>query len=813
MNVTGKPLGVGVLCLAVLAAVNCRGSLAGPGASSGSTSAPAAGAETRPARMAAFYGFGPMEILKLQWGIGAPTVTDVNGDRLNDLVFTNNRKARIDLLLQKRGFLPGQYVPLDIVDDDVNDLFGQEKAWRFKRVSYDLDVAATSVVVADLNGDSRPDLAFYAKDALRVALQGEPAEAQPAGQPSPAEPTWLSARKLEMPGGLPGPNALAAGDLTGDGRNDLALLAGDGTFVLSQKDDGTLAQPVKYHTGGNRPRQLTIADVDGDGRMDLVVLGSDADFPVRVRYQSQAGKLGAELRYYLPAPRVLETVAMVGSPRSLFLSLSRQSGRVRLSALTPEARRTGYPVLTYPLPATESADKRDIVAADVDGDGLTDVVASDPSRAEFLLFRAGAGTSLAAPKRFPGLTDMRRLAAGDLDGGGAWAVVALSVKEKIIAISRFVNGRLTFPVSVSITGEPVAMGLADVNGDETLDLVYIAKAKKGAKYTLRTVLSVGRKAAAAGPELALSKLTDKPLDLRLADIDHDGRVDVMVVRPYGPVLLVRQAGPMEFSQVTSPDVHAGLVTNVQPAALSVAPLGPGGTPAALLAKKNFARAVVFDADKGWRVVDQYPAVSEQSSLSAAGAFRPPGQADLAVVVYDSARGKLAILAREPDGTYRSEREVPVGTVSARKILHGNFGGPSPTSLLLCGARKLILVPVAGQTHLLGKLASFAPDVKGMQYGAAAVGDVNGDGVPEVVLCDQGRHHMHILAFDDAGSLVSANKFKVFEDPGAAERRRYENARDSEAGQPAAVRVGDVTGDGKNDLIVQVHDRIIVYPQE
>ena len=36
-------------------------------------------------------------------------------------------------------------------------------------------------------------------------------------------------------------------------------------------------------------------------------------------------------------------------------------------------------MLTYPLPATESADQRDMTLADVDGDGLTDVVVSDPT--------------------------------------------------------------------------------------------------------------------------------------------------------------------------------------------------------------------------------------------------------------------------------------------------------------------------------------------------------------------------------------------------------------------------------------------------
>jgi hypothetical protein len=32
-------------------------------------------------------------------------------------------------------------------------------------------------------------------------------------------------------------------------------------------------------------------------------------------------------------------------------------------------------------------------------------------------------------------------------------------------------------------------------------------------------------------------------------------------------------------------------------------------------------------------------------------------------------------------------------------------------------------------------------------------------------------------------------------------------------EPRECAVADVTGDGKNDLIVLVHDRILVYPQE
>ncbi len=771
-------------------------------------------ADTQPSPLAQYYGFGPMEILKLQWNLGAPVIADINGDGLKDLIFTNNRKARIDLLLQKKDFAPDEDLPVEILDEDVNDILGREKFWRFKRVSYDLDVEAKSLILADWNNDGLTDMAFYASDGLRIVLQDKPtpptspAETVDGANSDPQAPQWMPAKKVDIREGLSTEQALAAGDLNGDMRTDLALLAGDGTFLLMQKDNGSLAQPEKYHCGGQKPRQLHIADVNGDKRADLIILTGEQPFPLRVRYQTDAGRLGPEVRYELPAPRTLEVAGLDHSHGSCFLSVSRHSGRIRISAVAANPGQTDYPVFTYPLPATDAADKRDITAADVDGDGLMDVVVSDPSRAEFLLFRAAAATGLATPKRFPGLTDMRKLAAGDLDGSGQDAIAALSLEEKTIAISRLDKGRLRFPESIAISDQPQAMDLADVNGDALVDLVYIARQKKEDKYFLRTVLSVGHEDVQTGPELELTELKDKPLDVRVGDIDHDGRMDVMIVRPYGPLLLVRQPETGQFAQVTKPDIHSGLVANVQPASLSLAPLGSMGTTAALLAKKNFARAVVFDPAKGWQVVDQYQVDNRQSNLSGAAACRLPDQEALAIVTYDTAREKLGILTSQADGTYRTEREIEVGFLAIKKILTGDFGGMSPVSILLCGARKLILVPASAQKYLLRKVASFETDAKGVQYGAIAIGDINGDTIAEILAVDQARHHVEILAFDAAGQIVSASKFKVFEEPRSVERGN--NRRN---GEPRAVRIDDVTGDGKNDLILFVHDRIIIYPQD
>ena len=81
------------------------------------------------------------------------------------------------------------------------------------------------------------------------------------------------------------------------------------------------------------------------------------------------------------------------------------------------------------------------------------------------------------PRRRPDLPRpgrRRTVQLADLDGDGKAEVYVLSEQEKQIGRSDFANGRLTFPTPLPISGEPVALDVADLDGDKTPEILYVA---------------------------------------------------------------------------------------------------------------------------------------------------------------------------------------------------------------------------------------------------------------------------------------------------------------------------------------------------
>ncbi len=178
----------------------------------------------------------------------AVAAADLNGDGEPNLVVS--------------GSLQGTGV-VDVYVNQGNGTFAEP-------VGYGPGDAALGVAVADLNGDGRPDLAVASSTVNQVA-------SSVSGVVSVLENQGDGAFVLARDAGAMGGAVVVVADLNGDGRPDLAVLNPPALTVtpLISQGDGTFAPPVAITVPGPEPEVITAADLDGDGWIDLAVADYD----------------------------------------------------------------------------------------------------------------------------------------------------------------------------------------------------------------------------------------------------------------------------------------------------------------------------------------------------------------------------------------------------------------------------------------------------------------------------------------------------------------------------------------------------------
>jgi hypothetical protein len=146
-----------------------------------------------------------------------------------------------------------------------------------------------------------------------------------------------------------------------------------------------------------------------------------------------------------------------------------------------------------------------------------------------------------------------------------------------------------------------------------------------------------------------------------------------------------------------------------------------------------------------------------------------------------------------------------------KICCAALTGSGREDILLFDGEKFAVVsrPSTGRLPRLAKRFTYETRIKEGAYAGFAAGDLNSDGRPEIALVEYKGDHLEILALCDDWRPLAAMRFKVFE---KKSYRRQRSASKAEA-EPRELAIADVTGDGKEDLIAVIHDRIIVYPQD
>src|SRR5437899_1086252 len=193
------------------------------------------------------FGFTGPEIFPIDNQISQLHVADLDGDGLNDLIVVNNARSKINLLYNQTGKTNVTQKPKAVGKRELNEL-PPDARFRIESIASEKRIAC--LVVADLNGDGRPDIAYYGDPKELVVLYNQGTNG------------WSAPKRWPIDDGQLSPNALCTGDLNGDGRTDLVLLAENHVYLLAQKEDHALGEPNKIPFSG-AVKAAQVVDVDG----------------------------------------------------------------------------------------------------------------------------------------------------------------------------------------------------------------------------------------------------------------------------------------------------------------------------------------------------------------------------------------------------------------------------------------------------------------------------------------------------------------------------------------------------------------------
>ena len=752
------------------------------------------------AELSQYYGFKPLEVFKLERRSQNLLARDMNKDGLNDLILIDNSHSRLDLLQQRgQDAKPEkQRVQKKAVNEIDNDS-------RFKHIKISVDRQVVSLTVGDFNSDGRPDIAYFGvPDRLVIRLQSDKGD-------------WNSKTSFRVPDIPPSLWILTAGDLNHDEKDDLAILGKTNTYIAYQQAGGGLAKPTPLMNTSDKLGLLQIGDVDGDGRNDLCYLADDgnSDRSVCARLQRGDGRLGPELRFELSKPRSVTLSNVDGKPGHEILAVDSKTGRITLHELERPQAKVGElagQLIQYGFGEKGSGRDRALATGDLDGDGLTDVVVTDPEAAQMIVYRQHANVGLDLGKTFPGLLGASNIRTVDLDGDKRAEVIVLSAKEKTIGISQLKEGRLTFPQSIPVRKEPVALEVADLNADKKLEIVYVTRERAGrsSKYELRALHrdEQGKWLPHKfGDQDAVSlKLTGTPDRMLQLDANNDQRPDFLVFigTDRTPLLLISNEKSIPEVVTTEGGIQFG------DAPAGAVFVGRLDEPAILVAQEKFARNLRLDSKGAWQVLDQYNAAESNAKIAGAATLNLDGADGNEIVLVDSGVGRLRVLRRE-GSVYVAWREVEIGAFPFKATHVADLNGDGNDDLLLFGTKQFGVLYAGQSDPKLKQLASFETTLERTFFSDVIAGDINGDGTSDLTAIDTRSHFIELLNFQPAtktlpASLKHALYFKVFEE------KSFSSSEQSGT-EPRESLIADVTGDGLADLVLLIHDRILLYPQD
>jgi hypothetical protein len=702
----------------------------------------------------------------------------------------------------------------NFTDGTLSVLMGNGNGTFQPAVNYTVGHEPDYIAVADFNGDGIPDLAVanYGAASISVLTGNGDGTFQP-------QTTYAVGAS---------PSSVAAGDLTGDGIVDLAVAnrKSNTVGVLLGNGDGTF-RPQQSYPVGVQPRTVVIADLSGDGKPDLAVsnLGSYANGSVSVLLSNGDGTFQSQQSYPVGTyPDALAVADVNGDGRPDLIAANYGDDTVSVLLNTgqgafapPKNFRTGSGAISVTVADLQGDGRLDIVTANR---GTSQQAATTVS----ILLGNGDGTFQEQQQKNAGVgSNPRSVAVGDVNGDGRPDLVVANRLDNTVSVL-LGNGDGTFqnqPSQIYHVGKkPRAVAVADVNGDGKPDLIVADFGDS----TVSVLLGNGDGSFQDSPSYLKTHtffVGSGPVALAVADVNGDGKPDLVVANYYDDtvsVLLGNGDGTFQTQQVFAVDLR--------PNSVAVADLNGDGKPDIVTADYTYGGVSVLLGKGDGTFQDQqvYHTGTKPRSVVVAD-FNGDGKLDLAVANYGDKT--ITVLPGNGDGTFGSAQYVFLsegpfdlaaadlngdgkpdlvsanyGTNTVSVLLGNGDGSFAPEQTIPVGAspfsvavadvngdhRPDIVVTNAGDDSvsvLLGNGTGFSYQTQSVSFGVGpdgvAVADLNGDGFNDIVTANYGSNTVSVLLGKGHDAFQPQQVYPV-------------------GISPNAVLVADLAGDGIEDII-------------
>ncbi|OVE73383.1 hypothetical protein BVX94_04030 [bacterium B17] len=700
------------------------------------------------------FGFRPLEIYRFKPSTIQLKVEDINADGLDDVIFANNRDSRLEILIRKKD-----------ASWEEGSLPTLEDAFENRGVIVDQSLRAVRLV--NLNSDKKTDiLTFGSTLGLQKRIQIKDGS---FGRPEKIY--------VEKPNDI---MVIQADDLNRDGMADIVVARRDSLEILWNDKKQSFRNRDKLPLSTENCRSLKIADINHDKNPDLLIYFNSSGIPLKVRLGDGKGEFGLEYPLELPSQRYVRLLNKDNGSKPQLGCVLKNGLGVRLYDFVmkkqPELLESDEVVPQ--MIALSGGGKNGAPAwtvADINRDDYDDMLVSAPELSQLHLYFGSKDGLEVQPKEIDTLSSI-----DSIDMLGDSGILVVSKGEKSAAIHN-IKKLSEFPVILDLPGEMVVG--TSLRGK---DRMFFVTRNKARKFTLFETGPGGKDPV--GYQLDLE---NDPESILAMDFGDDG-VGVLIFRPYAsPVMHRIVKGELKIVEVA--DFRALSYTMKKN---HVSFLGDDDKSLVVSYKKT---ARVFEwSDGRFSVKRQFNPGNDSAEVVAS--CRYLGK-DGGRVIYDrearalswysddvskeSVKVHLKQMFSEVSGLVylKSGKQYTMAVIGAKDI-----------GLIMSGKEQIVLEP--GPEYMSPSEKPTIMTMNGVMLGPMR---------PMLAIIETANRSLELVSILKKGSELKKELiFEVYVDAGFSSRsKRYSR-------EPRSVESGDLNGDKIGDLVLLVHDKLLIY---